>query len=341
MNIDALEATARALVAPGKGIMAADEGPGALGNRFEPIGVTPSEDNSRAYRELLFLAPQVDQFLSGTIIFDDVLRMSAGDGRRFADILAERGIIPGINADGGPHPLAGSKGEFVTEGLDGLRGRLEAWRDLGARFTKWRAAIKVGDGLPSQQAINANAHALGRLAALSQEVGLVPAVEPDVMMAGAHDIAQCSAASEAAWTALYRELRAQGVVIEATILKTNMILPGVDCPRQASAEEIAAATVAGLRRAVPAAVPGIAFLSGGQADLEATENLNAINGLGAQPWQLTFCYGRALSQPVLAAWRGRADNVAAAQGVLRHRCRMNALARAGDYTAQLEQQLAA
>ena len=229
-----------------------------------------NEGNARVYRTLLFGAPDVEQYLSGVILYDDALRMDAGADRRFPEMLAERGIIAGINADGGPHALAGSDGEFVTEGLDGLRDRLAAWHALGARFTKWRAAIRVGNGVPSRYAIRANAHALGRVAALSQEAGLVPIVEPDVMMTGDHDIEQCRAASEAAWIATYRELEKQRVVIEATVLKTNMVLPGADCPRQASAAEVGAATVESLRRCVPAAVPGIAFLSGGQSDLEAT-----------------------------------------------------------------------
>ena len=341
MSIDMLATKARAMVAVSKGILAADEGPDVLANRFAPIAVPVNEGNARVYRTLLFGAPDVEQYLSGVILYDDALRMDAGADRRFPEMLAERGIIAGINADGGPHALAGSDGEFVTEGLDGLRGRLAAWHALGARFTKWRAAIRVGNGVPSRYAIRANAHALGRVAALSQEAGLVPIVEPDVMMTGDHDIEQCRAASEAAWIATYRELEKQRVVIEATVLKTNMVLPGADCPRQASAAEVGAATVESLRRCVPAAVPGIAFLSGGQSDLEATRNLNAINALGPQPWRLTFCYGRALQQPVLSTWRGQSANVAAAQGVFRHRCQMNALACAGDYDDEMEQHEAA
>ncbi len=341
MSNQTLEVTAQALVAKEKGILASDEGPDVLADRFSRIGVDPNPDNGTAYREILFTTPNLERHLSGVILYDDMLRGSASDGRRFVDMLADKGIIAGINADGGFHALAGCPDEFVTEGLDGLRARLAAWAELGARFTKWRAAIRVGPGMPSRAAIDANAHALARYAALSQEAGLVPAVEPDVMMTGDHDIGQCAAASEAVWHATYRELRRQRVNIEGTILKTNMVLPGDDCPVQAGAEEVAEVTIASLRRAVPAAVPGIAFLSGGQSDLAATQHLNAMNRRTGHPWELTFCYGRAILEPVLTAWHGNAANAAPAQAALRHRTEMNGLARTGQYAADLEQQRAA
>jgi len=341
MSTDTLESVAQALVAKEKGIMACDEGPDVLADRFSRIGVDPNARNGCAYREILFTTPNLEQSISGVILYDDILRASAGDGRSFVEILSAKGIVAGINADGGPHPLAGHAQEFVTEGLDGLARRLGEWAELGARFTKWRAAIRVGPGMPSRAAIAANAHALARYAALSQQAGLVPAVEPDIMMTGDHDIDACAAASEAVWRATYRELHLQGVKIEGTILKTNMILAGVDSPKQASVEAVAEVTLRSLRRCVPAAVPGIAFLSGGQSDLAATAHLNAMNQVGGHPWQLTFCYGRAILEPVLTAWQGGAQNTAVAQAALRHRTQMNGLARAGRYAADLERQHAA
>ncbi|MHA1570177.1 MAG: class I fructose-bisphosphate aldolase [Alphaproteobacteria bacterium] len=340
MSNDTLAVTAHALVAEKKGILASDEGPDVLADRFSRIGVEPNAENGCAYREILFSTPDLEQDISGIILYDDMLRASASDGRRFVDLLGDKGIIAGINADGGPHPLAGHPDEFVTEGLDGLRRRLAQWAELGARFTKWRAAIRVGAGMPSRAAITANAEALARYAALSQEAGLVPAVEPDVMMTGDHDLATCAAASEAVWNATYAALRRQGVNIEGTILKTNMVLSGVDCPKQAMVEEAAEATVRSLRRCVPSAVPGIAFLSGGQTDLAATAHLNAMNQRDDHPWQLTFCYGRAILEPVLTAWQGGAENAPAAQAALRHRTQMNALARSGRYASDLERKAA-
>lgn len=336
MNREALENTARAMVAPGRGILAADESFGTIKKRFDSIGVESTEETRRAYREILFTTEGVEEFISGVILFDETVRQSATDGTPFPSVLADKGIAPGIKVDTGARDLAGFRGEKVTEGLDGLRARLAEYRDLGARFAKWRAVITIGDGIPSAACIRANAHALARYAALCQEAGLVPIVEPEVLMDGDHTIERCENATFATLRSVYHELREHRVYLEGTILKPNMVLSGATCPTQAGVQEIAEATVRCFRRVVPVAVPGIAFLSGGQTPEQATERLNAMNATGGHPWQLSFSYGRALQAPVLAAWRGRAENAPAAQDAFYHRAKLNGLARHGKYSIEME-----
>jgi fructose-bisphosphate aldolase class I len=324
-----LHETALALVAPGKGILAADESEGTIAKRFDAIGVESTEENRRAYRELLFT-------LSGVMLFDETIRQTSSEGVPFAALLAGRGIIPGIKVDKGAKPLAGADGETITEGLDGLRQRFEEYVGLGARFAKWRAVISIGGGRPSEYAVWANAHALARYAALSQEAGLVPIVEPEVLMDGTHTIEESFHVTSRVLHAVFTELRDQRVEPEGTLLKPNMVLPGYDCPVQASDEEIAEVTVRCLRRHVPTAVPGIVFLSGGQADELATARLDAINRRGPQPWQLSFSFGRALQDPVLRAWSGDPARAEAAQRALLHRAACNGAARRGVYSPALE-----
>ena len=341
MTAHELAETARALVAEGKGILAADESTGTIKKRFDSIGVESTEENRRAYRELLFTTPGANAFISGVILYDETIRQQSAEGTPLAELLADQGVIPGIKVDTGAKPLAGAPGEKITEGLDGLRERCAEYYALGARFAKWRAVITIGDGIPSDYCIDANAHALARYAALAQEAGLVPIVEPEVMMDGDHGIERCAEATEAALNALYRELHAQRVMLEGSLLKPNMVLPGADHATQASVAEVAEATVAVLRRCVPAAVPGIVFLSGGQSDTVATAHLNAMNAMDAtQPWQLSFSYGRALQAPTLEAWAGKADNVAAAKDALYRRARLNGAARFGRYSAEMEREAA-
>ncbi len=332
-----LEATARALVAPGKGILAADESTGTIKKRFDTIHLESTPETRRAYRELLFTTDGVEEFISGVILYDETIRQQARDGTPLPQVLSRRGIIPGIKVDKGAKDLAGFPGEKVTEGLDGLRERLAEYRDLGARFAKWRAVIDIGDGIPTRTCIMANAHALARYAALCQEAGLVPIVEPEVLMDGSHDIERCAEVTEATLRAVFGELYEARVYLEGTLLKPNMVIAGKKCPRQASTQEVAEATVRILRRAVPAAVPGIVFLSGGQSPVQATENLNAMNAMGSHPWELSFSYGRALQEPVLQAWRGDPANVAAAQQAYYHRARCNSAARYGKYTPAMEE----
>ena len=342
MTAHELAETAQALVAEGKGILAADESSGTIKKRFDSIGVESTEENRRAYRELLFTTPGANAFISGVILYDETIRQQSAEGTPLAELLADQGVIPGIKVDTGAKPLAGAPGEKITEGLDGLRERCAEYYALGARFAKWRAVITIGDGIPSDYCIDANAHALARYAALAQEAGLVPIVEPEVMMDGDHGIERCAEATEAALNAVYRELRAQRVMLEGSLLKPNMVLPGADHATQASVAEVAEATVAVLRRCVPAAVPGIVFLSGGQSDTVATAHLNAMNAMDAtQPWQLSFSYGRALQAPTLEAWAGKADNVAAAKDALYRRARLNGAARFGRYSAEMEREAAA
>jgi fructose-bisphosphate aldolase class I len=335
-----LEATARALVADGKGILAADESFPTIEKRFRSIGVASTEDNRRAYRELLFTTPGVEAHISGVILFDETIRQAAADGTPLAEVLTSRGILPGIKVDKGAKPLAGAPGEKVTEGLDGLRDRLSEYCDLGARFTKWRAVIAIGDGIPTPGCIAANAEALARFAALSQEAGLMPIVEPEVLMDGDHAIDRCFEVTEAALHATFAALRAQRVVCEGSLLKPNMVLCGTGCPEPAGVEEVARATVRCLRRAVPAAVPGVVFLSGGQSPQLASAHLSAMNALGeTHPWQLSFSYGRALQEPPLKAWRGESANVKTAQAAFAHRARLNGAARCGRYSETMEREL--
>ena len=338
---DELASIAAALVAPGKGILAADESSGTIKKRFDSIGVESTEETRRGYRDFLLTAEGAAEHISGVILYDETIRQSSADGTPFPEKLAEQGIVPGIKVDTGAKPLANAPGETVTEGLDGLRDRLAEYHSLGARFTKWRAVISIGDGIPSEYCIWTNAHALARFAALSQEAGLVPIVEPEVLMEGEHTIERSFDVTSRTLHAVFTELRDQRVHLEGMLLKPNMVLSGYECATQASVEDVAAQTVRCFERHVPAAVPGIVFLSGGQSDEAATAHLNAMNASGPHPWELSFSYGRALQAPALKAWGGEAGNVAGAQAAYLHRARMNGLARSGEYSASLETQVAA
>jgi fructose-bisphosphate aldolase class I len=333
-----LRETALALVAPGKGILAADESDGTIGRRLGAVGVESTEESRRDYRELLLGTPGIEEHLSGVILFDETIRQRTSDGTPFPELLAAKGIVPGIKVDRGAKPLALAEGETVTEGLDGLRERLEEYRGLGARFAKWRAVytIATGGGRPSEYAVWVNAHALARYAALCQEAGLVPIVEPEVLMDGTHTIDEAYHATARAQHALFTELRDQRVELEGLLLKPNMVLAGYDAPEQPSVEEVARQTIRCLRHHVPAAVPGVVFLSGGQPELAATEHLDAMNRLGPHPWQLSFSYARALQKVAMDLWRGDSGNVEAARRAFLHRARMNSLARAGSYSPELE-----
>lgn len=331
-----LESGARALVPKGKGILAADESMGTIKRRFEGIKLESSEENRRAYREMLFTTQGIEEFISGVILFDETLRQKARDGRSFPEVLSRKGIIPGIKVDKGTIDLPGFPGEKVTEGLDGLRGRLNEYRELGARFAKWRAVITIGEGIPTRTCIQANAHALARYAALCQEANLVPIVEPEVLIDGTHTIERCEEVSEITLKAVFSELLDHRVAFEGMLLKPSMVLSGKECPKQASVEEVARATMRCLRRVVPAAVPGIVFLSGGQSAERATEHLNAMNAMGGHPWEVSFSYARALQDPALKAWKGEAANLAAAQKIFHHRAKCNGAARYGKYSKQME-----
>ncbi|MGH2785481.1 MAG: class I fructose-bisphosphate aldolase [Actinomycetota bacterium] len=332
-----LEKVARALVAPGKGILAADESTGSIQKRLESIGLESTEENRRAYRDLLFTTEGVGEFISGVIMFDETIRQKTTDGTPFPKILESNGIIPGIKVDTGGHALAFSPEETVTEGLDGLRKRLIEYRELGAKFTKWRAIIDiVGKDIPSQYCIDVNAHALARYAALCQEEGLVPIVEPEVLMDGDHSIARCSQVSTKTLKTVFAALKAQRVQLDGMLLKPNMIVPGKKSKKQVDHRTIAEQTVKVLTACVPAAVPGIVFLSGGMSDEDATARLNEMNKLGPHPWELSFSYGRALQAPTLKAWKGEPANVDAGQKAFYHRAKMNSLARTGAYSADME-----
>jgi fructose-bisphosphate aldolase class I len=336
MDIATLSATAQALVAPGKGILAADESSGTIKKRFDSISVESTEENRRDYREMLFTAKDVGSYISGVILFDETIRQDAADGTPLVKVLEGQGIIPGIKVDLGAKPLAGADGETVTEGLDGLRERLAEYHSLGARFAKWRATYTITDTLPSAYCIDVNAHALARYAALCQEAGIVPIVEPEVLMDGEHTIERSDEVTSAVLDALYEALFLQRVRLEGTLLKPNMVLSGYSCPQQASVEEVADATVGCFKATVPAAVPGIVFLSGGQSDELATAHLNAMNRLGDLPWQLSFSYGRALQAPALKAWKGETANVDAGRNAFLHRAKLNSAARSGSYTPDME-----
>jgi fructose-bisphosphate aldolase class I len=332
-----LNETARALVAPGKGILAADESSGTIKKRFDSIGCDSTEDRRRAYREMLFTANGAADAVSGVILFDETIRQQASDGRPLVKVLEESGVIPGIKVDKGTTPLAKSPNELVTDGLDGLRARLVEYRELGARFAKWRAVIDIGDGIPTQYCIDVNAHALARYAALCQDEDIVPIVEPEVLMDGSHSIDECSRVTTATLRTVFDTLVAQRVELEGMLLKPNMVIPGKKfAGGKASPAQVAEATIACFREVVPAAVPGIVFLSGGQGDEEATANLDAINKLGPHPWQVSFSYGRALQAAALQAWKGSDDNAAAGQKAFLHRARMNGLAREGTWTPDEE-----
>jgi fructose-bisphosphate aldolase class I len=325
-----LISTAQAMVPKGRGILAADESTGTIKKRFDTINVESTEERRRAYRELLF-------YISGVILYDETLRQATADGTPFPQLLSGKGIVPGIKVDTGAKPLAGFPGETVTEGLDGLRERLAEYYALGARFAKWRSVITIGDGIPTAACIDANAHALARYAALCQEASIVPIVEPEVLMDGDHTIERNEEVTTETLERVYSALHAQNVMLEGTVLKPSMVLSGSTCPAQSSADQVADATVRTLLRTVPAAVAGIAFLSGGQTPEQATENLNAMNARHADlPWELSFSYGRALQQPVLQAWGGEAANIPAAQLALLHRAKLNGNARYGTYTPDME-----
>lgn len=331
-----LEEIARALVAPGTGILAADESSGTIKKRFDAIGLESTEENRRAYRDMLFTTRELGEHISGVILYDETMRQGLKDSTPFTKVLTDAGMIPGIKVDTGSKKLAAFPGEEVTEGLDGLRERLAEYVELGAKFTKWRAVINIGKNIPTAHGIEANAHALARYAALAQEAGLVPIVEPEVMMEGDHTIDCCYDATERTLNALFDQLFGHRVALEGTLLKTNMVLSGKDAPQQAGPEEIASETLRCFRNTVPAAIAGIVFLSGGQDDVPATVHLNEMNKTGPHPWALSFSYGRALQAPSLKAWKGEAANVAAGQQALLHRARCNGAARDGRYTPEME-----
>jgi fructose-bisphosphate aldolase class I len=335
-----LHETARALVAEGKGILAADESSGTIKKRFDSIGVESTEETRRAYRDLLFTTAGAEEFISGVILFDETIRQQALDGTPFPQLLESKGIIPGIKVDQGAKPLALADGETVTEGLDGLRERLAEYRGLGARFAKWRATYSISDTLPSEYCIWTNAHALGRYAALCQEADIVPIVEPEVLMDGTHTIERAYHVTGRVLNALYTELFDQRVDVEGTLLKPNMVLSGYEASNRAGTDEVADWTLRCFAKHVPAAVPGIVFLSGGQSDEDATAHLNAMNARGPHPWQLSFSYGRALQAPALKAWGGEAENVEAGQRAYYHRAKMNSAARTGAYAPELEHEAA-
>src|SRR5947209_3686920 len=342
MNLVELNKVARAMVAPGRGILAADESSGTIKKRFDAIGVEATPENRRDYRELLFRASEaMSKYVSGVILYDETIRQSAKDGTALVKLIEKAGALPGIKVDKGTKPLPVCPGEVITEGLDGLRERLAEYRALGAKFAKWRAVIEIGAGIPSDTAIKANAHALARYAALCQDAEIVPIVEPEVLMDGDHDIDRCYAASERVLKATFAELYHNRVALEGMVLKPNMAIAGKKSAKQASVEEVAEKTVRLLKSCVPAAVPGIAFLSGGQSDEEATAHLDAMNRLGPLPWKLTFSYGRALQHAPQKAWAGRPENVAAAQRAFAHRARMNSLAALGQWKQDLEGKKAA
>ena len=333
-----LESTARALVPSGRGILAADESHPTIGKRFSALGIENTVESRRVYRQMMFTTPGVAEFISGVILFDETIRQPADDGTPLGDLLAKRGMIPGIKVDKGTKALAGAVGELITEGLDGLRERLAEYRGLGARFAKWRAVITIGSGIPTSYCIDTNAHALARYAALCQEAGLVPIVEPEVLMDGDHTIERCVEVTEATLHTVFDALHAQRVSLEGMLLKPNMVLSGQSCPRQAGVQEVAEATIRSLRRTVPAAVPGVVFLSGGQSDELATAHLNAMNAMAeTHPWQLSFSYGRALQAAAQKAWKGDAGRIAAGQNAFHHRARLNGLARSGRYAPEMEQ----
>jgi fructose-bisphosphate aldolase class I len=331
-----LDGIARALVAPGKGILAADESTGTMTRRLASVEVDSTEENRRAYRELLFTTQGAERFISGVILFDETIRQQAADGTPFPEVLSRHGVMPGIKVDKGTVALAGFGGEKVTEGLDGLRDRLAEYVGLGAKFTKWRAVLTIGEGIPSQGCLAANAELLARFAALSQEAGLVPIVEPEVLMDGDHTIHRCYQVTAATLAGVFGALRRHQVRLGGMLLKPNMVVSGSNSAEQAGVEEVAEATLGCLREVVPAAVPGIVFLSGGQSDEAATAHLNAINRRGPQPWQLSFSYGRALQAPVLEAGKGEAGNGPAAQQAFLHRATLNGAARSGDYRPEME-----
>ncbi len=340
MNRNELARIAHAMVAKGRGLLAADESTGTIKKRFDKIKVEGTEENRRAYRELLFTTPGMADFISGVILYDETLRQSTKSGERFADLLTRLGVIPGIKVDGGTKPMPNFPGEVITEGLDGLPARLAEYHKLGARFAKWRAVIDIGDGIPTRTCIETNADLLARYAALCQEAEIVPIVEPEVLMDGGHSLARCEEVTEQVLTTVFDRLHAQRVYLEGIVLKPNMVISGQKATNRASPAEVAEATLRCLKRHVPAAVPGIAFLSGGQNEQEATLHLDLMNRAGSLPWLLSFSYGRALQQSALATWGGAAASVASAQAEFLKRARLNSLAAGGRYESALEKQAA-
>jgi fructose-bisphosphate aldolase class I len=340
MSRSDLERVATAMVAKDKGLLAADESTATIAKRLDKIGSQNTEEQRRAYRELLFTAPGVAQWISGVILYDETIRQKTRDGVAFPDYLAKLGILPGIKVDTGAKPLAGFPGETVTEGLDGLRDRLIGYYQLGARFAKWRAVIDIGDGIPTRTAIEANAQGLARYAGLCQEQNIVPIVEPEVLMDGAHTLERCDAVTSAVLAEVFAQLERHRIHLEGMILKPNMIIAGKKCATQASPDQVAEATLRCLRRHVPSAVPGIMFLSGGQTSAQAALHLSLMNRHAPLPWQLSFSYGRALQDAALHAWGGKSANVAAGQKEFQKWSRLNGLARSGGYQAGMEQQAA-
>ena len=341
MNLVELNRVAEAMVAPGRGILAADESTGTITKRFDSIGVESSADSRRDYRELLFRSNEaMSKYISGVILYDETIRQNAKDGTPLLKVIEKAGSLPGIKVDKGIKPLPFCPGEVVTEGLDGLRERLVEYRGLGAKFAKWRAVIDIGPGIPTATCIDTNAHALARYAALCQDEDIVPIVEPEVLMDGAHDIDRCREATEWTLQRVFAALYEQRIKLEGMVLKPNMVIAGKKCPQRASVAEVAEKTVRVLKACVPAAVPGIAFLSGGQSDEEATAHLDARNKNGALPWRLTFSYGRALQAAPQKTWSGRSENVAAAQRAFAHRAMMNGLAALGQWRSELERKAA-
>jgi fructose-bisphosphate aldolase class I len=341
MNLVELNKVAQAMTAPGRGILAADESSGTIKKRFDTIGVESTADTRRDYRELLFRSTEaMSKYISGVILYDETIRQSARDGTPLVKLIAGGGSLPGIKVDKGTKALSFCPGEVITEGLDGLRERLVEYRGLGAKFAKWRAVIDIGAGIPSYNCIRSNAQALARYAALCQEEGIVPIVEPEVLMDGDHDIDRCQTITEWVLKTVYEDLYYARVQLEGTVLKPNMVIAGKKCPKRASVEEVAEKTARVLKACVPAAVPGIAFLSGGQSDEEATAHLDALNRIGGLPWRLTFSYGRALQAAPQKAWSGKSENVAAAQRAFSHRARMNGLATLGQWQTELEKKAA-
>jgi fructose-bisphosphate aldolase, class I len=340
MALADLEGVAAAMVAPDKGILAADESSGTIKKRFDKIALESTEEARRAYRELLFTTPDMAKSISGVIFYDETLRQKTAGGVPFPQYLAKLGVVPGIKVDAGAKALAGFPQETITEGLDGLRERLAEYYTLGARFAKWRAVIDIGAGFPTPYAIHANAHALARYAALCQEQNIVPIVEPEVLMDGAHTLERCEEVTDAVLAEVFQQLYGHRIHLEGMVLKPNMVISGKQCPQRAGPEQVAAATVRCLKRHVPGAVPGIAFLSGGQSPAEATLHLSLMNSMGTLPWQLTFSYGRALQDAALSAWAGKSANVAAGQREFGRWARLNGLARSGRFKAGMESQAA-
>ncbi len=339
MNVEQLLETAANMVAPGKGILAIDESTGTIGKRLDSVGHENTENNRRDYRETLLTTADIGEHISGAILYDETIRQKGSNGDLMVDIMNEAGVMPGIKVDTGAHPMAGFDGELITEGLDGLRARLEEYAELGAKFAKWRAVITINEenGTPSQANIDANCHALARYAALCQEAGIVPIVEPEILMNGVHDIDTAYDVSELTLKTLFNHLYEQDVLLEGTILKPSMVVPGDKCPEQVSVEDVAEATVSCLMNSVPAALAGIVFLSGGQTEIEATDHLNEMNKLGPLPWPLSFSYGRALQASAIKVWGADpSKNVSAAQQELGHRARMNGFAALGEYNSNME-----